>query len=288
MSDTWTILRVLDWTRGFFESKGIESSRLDAELIISHVLNVQRVMLYAHFDRPLDPKELTSIRELVKRRAQHEPIAYLLGTKEFWSLDFDVNKNVLIPRPDTEVLVEVCLELMKDSESSRLADIGTGSGCIAVALAHELKNSTVDAFEISAGAREVAQRNISKNHVEDRVTLYESDLFSGRQESSQKYHLIASNLPYIPSADVDTLSSEVKDHEPRQALDGGPDGLDLIRDLVATAGKHLEPGGFLVLEAGFDQLNALENLLDAAGFGAINIRKDYAGHPRVCSGTWPA
>ncbi|MEE2904614.1 MAG: peptide chain release factor N(5)-glutamine methyltransferase [Myxococcota bacterium] len=288
MSETWTILRVLDWTRGFFESKGIESARLDAELIISHVLNVQRVMLYAHFDRPLDPSELAHIRELVKRRSKHEPVAYLLGSKEFWSLDFEVNKNVLIPRPDTEVLIEVCLDLLKDSEAPRLADVGTGSGCIAVALAHELKNSTVDAFEISAGAREVATRNISKNNVDDRVSIFESDLFSSREGSSQKYHLIASNLPYIPSGDVDSLSPEVKDHEPKQALDGGTDGLDLIRDLVAKAGKHLEPGGFLVLEAGFDQLNALENLLDSAGFGAIEVRKDYGGHPRVCSGTWPA
>jgi len=287
MAETWTILRVLDWTRTFFESKGIESSRLDAEVIIAHVLKLQRVMLYAHFDRPLAADELGAIRELVKRRANHEPVAYLLESREFWSLDLDVNSSVLVPRPDTEVLVEVALKKIEDLENPRIADVGTGSGCVALALAQDRKDATISAFEVSASAREVANRNVIRHEVADRIEIIESDLLSGHQSSSGPYDLIVANLPYIPSKDIDELSAEVKDHEPRLALDGGPDGLDLIRRLIDSAGKHLKSGGFLVLEAGFDQLDSLENLMDASGFDAIEIRKDYADHPRVCSGTWP-
>ena len=287
MSETWTILRVLDWTRDYFKSKGIESSRLDAEVLIAHVLKLERVMLYAHFDRPLDSAELARIRELVKRRANHEPIAYLTEGREFWSLDLEVDASVLVPRPDTEVLVEVCLERIQNKEAPHIADVGTGSGCIALALAQDRKDATIQAFELSPAAREVAARNISRLQLGDRGAVFESDLLSGHDSSDTRFDLIAANLPYIPSQDIKTLAPEVKDHEPHMALDGGNDGLDLIRRLIDVSKDHLKSGGVIALEAGFDQHEALENLLSRSGFGAIEIRKDYAGHARVCSGVWP-
>jgi release factor glutamine methyltransferase len=287
MSEAWTILRVLDWTRNFFESKGIESARLDAEVLIAHVLKLQRVMLYAHFDRPLNAAELAGIRALVKRRANHEPVAYLVESREFWSIDLDVDPSVLVPRPDTEVLVEVCLKRIQNRAAPKIADVGTGSGCVALALAQDRKDASIDAFEVSAAAREIAQRNVVRHEASHQIDVIESDLLGGHCAASGLYDLIVANLPYIPTDELEKLSPEVKDHEPHLALDGGDDGLDLIRRLIETSGNHLKSGGVIALEAGFDQLDTLENLMDASGFGAIEITKDYAGHPRVCSGIWP-
>lgn len=287
MNEAWTILRVLDWTRDFFKSKDIESARLDAEVLIAHVLKLQRVMLYAHFDRPLAADELAGIRALVKRRAAREPVAYLTQSREFWSLDLEVDASVLVPRPDSEVLVEICLKRIEEIKSPYIADVGTGSGCIALALAQDRKDANIIAFEISESAIRIARKNISRLQVSDRVQVIKSDLLSAHAQSDTRFDLIAANLPYIPSGDIQTLSPEVKDHEPLLALDGGQDGLDLIRKLIHSAKNHLKPGGIIVLEAGFDQHEAINMLLGKSEFTSIEIRKDYAGHERVCSAVAP-
>lgn len=283
--ERWTILKVLDSTRAWFEKRGLESPRLDAEVLIADALGLPRVMLYAHFDRPLGEPELAKIRERVRRRGNREPVAYITGSREFWSLPLEVDANVLIPRPDTETLVEVALALARASGARRLADVGAGSGCVALALAKELPEAELTAFDVSAAALAVARRNAERHGVQDRVAFVESDLLQGAAHAC--FDLVVANLPYIPEAEHATLAPDVKDHEPRLALVGGPDGLDLIRRLVEQAPAHLRPGGHLVLEAGATQLLEVARLLEARGFEGAAVRKDYGGLDRVASATWP-
>lgn len=280
MAEEWTILKVLDWTREWFTKKDIDSARLDAELLIAHALGMQRVMLYAHFDQVLAQHELTSIRELVKRRSQREPVAYLTGEREFWSLAFHVDANVLIPRPDTETLIEVCRTLLDGRGAPRIADVGTGSGCIAISLAKEFSSASLVAYEISAPACAVAARNVERHALADRVEIVESNLLD---RAAGTFDLIVANLPYIRSAEIATLEADVKNHEPLLALDGGADGLDPIRKLLDTATPYLNPDGAIALEAGFDQLDAVADLARSAGFVDVAITKDYGDNPRVCA-----
>lgn len=284
--EPWTILKVLDWTRGHFEQKGLESPRLDAELILAHVLKIQRVMLYARFDQPLAADELTQIRGLVARRARHEPTAYLLGSKEFWSLPLAVTSATLIPRPDTETLVEVALGLIREDAAPIIADVGTGSGAIALALAKERPTATVYALEVSGEAREVAEAN-AKSLGLSNVRVLASDLLSGLPLSVQALDLVVANLPYIPTGDLPTLMADVQHFEPRLALDGGPDGLAVIRRLVPEAWERLRPGGALALEAGHGQDGPLRGLLEAAGFTSVSTQVDPGGVPRVTAGRRP-
>lgn len=283
--EVWTILRVLDWTRDFFQKKGVESARADAEVILAHALGVQRVMLYARYDQPLAKPELDKIRALVQRRAKGEPVAYLIGEREFWSLSFKVTPAVLIPRPDTEVLVEVALAVVKNVVEPRIADVGTGSGCIAIALASEKKDARVTAIDRSAAALAIASENVTRHNLADRVTLLESDLLAAVQGP---FDLLVANLPYVPSSESERLMREVRDHEPKDALFAGEDGLVLIRRLVQDAPRVLKPGATVVLEGGYDQLPRMSALLSEAGFSTPQIRRDYAGHERVVSAIWPA
>lgn len=283
--ESWTILKVLDSTRAWFEKRGLESPRLDAEVLIADALGLPRVMLYAHFDRLLVEDELAKIRERVRRRGNREPVAYITRTREFWSLPLEVDTNVLIPRPDTETLVEVALELAKASGAKQLADVGTGSGCIALALAKELPEATLTAFDVSAAALGVAARNAERHGVSDRVRFVESDLLQGASEL--RFDLVAANLPYISEAEHASLASDVKDHEPRLALVGGADGLDPIRRLIEQAPEHLRPGAAIVLEAGATQLGAVVQLLEARGFRDVAVKKDYGDLDRVAFATWP-
>lgn len=284
--ESWTILRVLDWTRDWFQKKGIESARLDAEVLLAHALGVQRVMLYARYDQPLKKEELEKIRALVSRRAKGEPVAYVVGEREFWSLPFIVSPAVLIPRPDTEVLVEVALEHLKGVEAPYVCDVGTGSGCIAVALAKELPASRLVAIDRSPAALEVARANAQRHVPGDRIELLEGDLLEGLGDRGP-FHAIVANLPYVPEGDHTALMKDVRDHEPHDALFGGPDGLELVRRLVARAGRHLVPGGALILEGGHDQLGKMAAILSEAGFEAPSVRRDYAGHERVVAARWP-
>lgn len=281
MSKPWTILSVLDWTRTHFESKGLGSPRLDAELILAKVLGLQRVMLYARFDQPLRPEELAQIRALVARRSRREPMAYLLEERELYGLPFEVTPEVLIPRPDTELLIDVALELLRGVEAPSIADVGTGSGCVAIVLAKELPTARVEASDTSPGALAVARRNAAKNGVAERVSFLEGDLLSARPAGAAPLHLVTANLPYIPTAVIPTLEPDVRDFEPRSALDGGPDGLGPIRRLVAQAPAHLRPGGVLALEIGHDQRDRALALLAAAGLEEPTARRDLGGHDRV-------
>jgi release factor glutamine methyltransferase len=287
--ETWTILKVLDWTRKWFAERQIEPARLEAEVLIASALGLTRVMLYAHFDRPLDDAERDRIRGLVRRRATGEPVAYLVGEREFWSLDFEVGPGVLVPRPDTETLVEEALVELDaiDAAAGRIADVGTGSGCVAIALAHERKQLTVFALDRSPEALAIAGRNVARHGLEDRVRLRPSDLLAGLPEEARPLDLVVANLPYIPTGDLAGLPRDVRDFEPRLALDGGPDGLALVRRLVAEARSALRPGGAIALEAGFDQLDRVSAILGEAGYVDVRVRRDYGGQPRVACGRWP-
>lgn len=286
MTGDWTILRVLDATRDWFAKRGIESARLDAELILARALGISRLMLYARFDQPLSEEERAAVRALMIRRGKREPIAYILGEREFWSLDLKVDARVLIPRPDTEVLVEVALERLtaQAAEAPRIVDVGTGSGAVALALAHEKKNARVQAVDISPDALEVARANATRLGLADRVEVVHSDLLAGVRGP---FDLVVANLPYIRKAEIARLDEDVRAHEPHLALDGGADGLDLVRHLIRQATSRIVPRGAVALEAGFDQLDQVAELLRQASFEDVTVRRDYGGQPRVASGLWP-
>jgi len=279
--ETWTIRRVLDWTKGYLAEKGVENARLETEWLLGAALGLDRVGLYVNFDKPLNPEELAACRGLVARRAKREPLQYILGTQEFCGLDFAVTPAVLIPRHDTEVLVEEALR--RAPLAATVLDIGVGSGCIAVALAKQLPDAQVWGVEQSSAALALAQRNVERHGV--RVTLFEGSLFE--PFADQRFDLIVSNPPYIPTADLETLQPEVQEYEPRDALDGGADGLDFYRIIVPAAPDHLNPGGWLMVELGIGQAEAVLGMFSRAGFGGCFTAKDPNGIDRVVGGRIP-
>jgi release factor glutamine methyltransferase len=284
---TWTVRRLLEWTAGFFARKEVDPARLSAELLLSHVLKVPRIKLYTDYERALSEKDLARFRELVRRAGEQEPIAYLTGTAHFFNLEFEVTRDVLIPRPDTETVVENVLQLARNQvgfESPRVLDLCTGSGCIAAAIAHHLKSSVVTATEISFAAVMVARRNIERLGLAGRVLVEEGDLFEpiSRMVDAQPFNLIVSNPPYIATAQIQTLDCSVREYEPIRALDGGPDGLDFHRRILAEAPSRLTPGGRIYLEIAFDQGPGAEALASGfEGFKDVRILKDFAGRDRV-------
>jgi release factor glutamine methyltransferase len=280
MSETWSVLRLLEWTAGYFVAQGIESARLDAELLLGDVLKLNRVGLYLHFDRPLTAGELATFRALVKRRAAREPLAYIRGHCEFWSLSLKVSPAVLIPRADTEVLVEEALARLP--VSGRVLDIGTGSGAIAIAIAHERPQAEVAAIDVSPSALAMASSNAEHNGV--RVAFATGDL---DQLSGGPYDLLVSNPPYIAETVRSSLMPEVEAHEPGLALFSGADGLAAIRRIAAQAPTLLATGGWLLLEVGYDQSTVVRELLATAGLTDLFVRDDYAGIPRVVGGRKP-
>lgn len=283
---TWTTLAVLDWTTRRFSDAGITSARLEAQLLLAHVLGCSRVALYTGFDKPLAEAELTGYRELIKRRLGGEPVAYLLGEHEFWGLPLYVDANVLVPRPDTETVIEVARTLRADRAAPcRVLDLCTGSGAIAIALAKELPAARVIATDVSPAAVALARRNVLRNGFADRVEIREGDLWSA--VGDERFDLIASNPPYIASTVVPTLSAEVR-REPAMALDGGADGLAFYDRICAEARAHLPPGGALVVEHGFDQADAVRARFEAAGLQRITLVHDLGKNPRVTSGIAPA
>jgi release factor glutamine methyltransferase len=270
----WTPLELVRWTGEYFKTHGVESPRLDAELLLAHALGARRIDLYLRFDQPLQADERAGFRELVRRRARERvPVAYLTGTREFWSRALRVTPDVLIPRPETEVLVQLAAKLAP----RRAADIGVGSGAIALALALELPELQLEGVDVSEAALAIARENLAAHGVAERVTLRYG---RGLAPLQGRFDLIASNPPYVPSAELDQLAPELR-HEPRIALDGGPDGLDVVRELVAGAGEKLVPGGHLLLEIGADQAERTRELLRAAGAAAVEIHPDLAGRARV-------
>jgi release factor glutamine methyltransferase len=280
----WTILEVLRWTIGRFERHGVESARLDAELLAAQAFGRTRVELYTHFDQPLGAPELSAYRAFVQRRLDGESVAYILGRKEFWSLDLLVDARVLVPRPDTETLVEKALELLlgmsADGRGLRVADIGTGSGALALALKKERPSDEVFAVDVSPEALAVAGENAGRLGLD--IALVHGDLVEPLARLAP-FDLIASNPPYIPSRDIAGLSPEVH-HEPRLALDGGEDGLVLVRRLASEARKVLAPSGALVMEIGAGQAALVMELLRGQGYARIGSQRDLAGIERVVFG----
>ncbi len=279
MAERWTILKILQWTADYFAEKGIESSRLDAELLLSKTLGMDRVGLYVNFERPLDAQELADYRDKVRRRATREPVQYILGETEFWSLPFKVNPNVLIPRADTEVLVEEALK--RFGSKGQILDVGTGSGAIAIALSSELPDAQVTALDCSEEALKVARENAIANQVAEQINFLAGDL---NDLPDGPFDMLVSNPPYIPTRDWERLMPEVHSHEPRLALDGGPDGLEAYRQLAVQSGSLLVPGGWLLVEVGINQAKDVATLFKAAGLVNIETRDDYSGILRVVMG----
>lgn len=284
----WTIGRILEWTTGFLQRKEVDSPRLSAELLLAHVLDVPRIKLYTDYKRPLVESELAAYRELVRRAGEHEPIAYLTGKAHFFNLELEIRRGVLIPRPDTETLVETALTFCRNTpgfEAPHVLDLCTGSGCVALAIARHLPQSVVTAVDIDDVAIEVAGKNISSLKLESRVHLLKGNLFAALESAVDPgpFHLIVANPPYIRSADIATLDRSVRDFEPIRALDGGPDGLGFHRRILQEAPQHLLPGGRVMMEIAYDQGQAALELARgfSASFSDASVLKDAAGHDRV-------
>jgi release factor glutamine methyltransferase len=284
----WTVKDVLLWTTSRFQERGLATPRLDAEILTAHALGVPRVQLYVQFDRPLSPAELGAIRESVKRRQAGESVAYVIGKKEFWGLELAVDARVLVPRPDTETLVDEALERIgrkppPEGVAPRVADVGTGSGAIAVTLAKARPDAIVLASDISPDALDVARANAARHGVA--VTFLEGDLEVPLIPHAP-FELIVANLPYISTGELGGLPPEVR-AEPARALDGGADGLALVRRLVAAAPALLAPGGALALEIGAGQAQETARLCAAAGLADVRVRRDLGSVERVVSAVRP-
>lgn len=277
-NNKWTLLKVLNWTKGYLAEKGVANARLEAEWLLCETLLLDRVGLYLNFDKPLTDAELASYRTMVARRAKREPLQYILGSQEFGGLDFVVTPDVLIPRHDTEVLVAEALK--RAPADAAILDIGLGSGCIAIALAKALPGAAVCGVEKSAGALAVAMKNAERNGVS--LEFVEGSLFEPLQD--RRFDLIVSNPPYIPTADLATLEPEVREHEPLGALDGGADGLAFYRSIIGAAPRHLNPGGWLLVEIGIGQGPAVTELFAQSGFSELFSAPDPGGIERVIGG----
>ncbi len=281
VNEVWTIGRVLTWTQQYFKDRGIDTPRLDAELLLAFALKKNRVQLYTHFDQPLSQVERDAVRALVLRRAAREPVAFILGEREFYGRSFVVNRDVLVPRPETEHLVDAVREWLdaRSLTSPRLLDLGTGSGALAVTLAALYPEAQVSAVDISALALTVARQNAACHGVQ--VHFYEGDLFAPL-EGLAPFDVIVANPPYIPKGEQPSLQPEVRDYEPALALFGGDDGLSIIRRLVAQAPTHLARPGLLAFEMGDGQWSAVQPLLQQdVVFAQISCRQDLAGKQRV-------
>jgi len=274
--ETWTILKILAWTQEYLLSKGVVNARLEAEWLLCAATGLDRVGLYLQYDKPLNDSELAGYRSMVLRRARREPLQHILGSQEFCGLEYEVSADVLIPRSDTEALVSEAIKRQPDARS--VLDIGTGSGCIAVSLQKRLSKAVVTATDISESALAVARRNADKHGASIEFLLgYLFVPVGGRS-----FDLIVSNPPYIPTADIESLDQEVRDYDPRTALDGGIDGLNIYQALIPTAVEHLNPGGWLLVEIGIRQVKDVVALFQhTCSYGEPIIAHDPGGIVRV-------
>ncbi len=254
-------------------------ARLDAETLLMHLLGRERAYLYTHSDLELSCRELSGYNELLERRVDGEPLQYITGHQEFWGLDLLVTPAVLIPRPETEHSVEAALELLRDIESPRIVDVGTGSGCIALALSSELPQAEIEAVDISAEALEIGRRNAQRLGFSDRIEFAQSDLLGKYRDAGPTYDMVISNPPYVGESEADKLQTEVRQHEPHCALFGGYEGLDVYRRLIPQAGEVLNRGGWLVMEIGFSQEQPIHQLL--RDWRDVRSVPDLQGIPRV-------
>lgn len=279
--DIWTVGRLLTWTTEWLTTKGSETPRLDAEVLLAHVRGCQRIMLYTAFDTPVADAERSRFRELVKRRGEGEPVAYLVGSREFFSLPFTVTSAVLVPRPETEGLVVRTLDLCKPRATPRIIDVGTGSGAIAITLAKHLPKARLAATDISPAALAVARDNAARHGLADRIEFLECDLLADPRAAGP-WDVIVSNPPYVRDDEFESLPRDVRLHEPKSALVAGPTGIEIVARLAAAAAERLAPGGWLVVEIGPNVAAAAETALAAVpGLVPGPTLADMAGLPRI-------
>lgn len=280
----WTILKLLQWTKQYFEKNGIDAARFEAELLLSHTLKMERVFLYANHDKPLEKEELGQYRQLVKRRANHEPLAYITGQRGFMSIDLKTDKRALIPRPDTETLVEAALKQLPKDTEGQILDVGTGTGAIALSILHERPNLRATAVDISEEALALATENAEALELTERITMHTSDLLSAVEGT---FDMILSNPPYIGESEKSDMAANVLDHEPHLALFAGDDGLDIIRRLIPQTMDHLAEGGTFMCEIGYQQGPDVAALFKQGGFQDVEVIQDINRKDRVVSGKKP-
>ncbi len=285
----WTVRSVLQWTTDFFAQHDLASARLDAEVLLAHVLEQDRLALYLHYEDKVPGSALQAYKQLIRRRVNREPIAYITGMREFYSISFAVEPSVLIPRPETEHLVEYVLEHVKGDagttgqEALRLLEIGTGSGNLCIALAKHLPQAQIVSLDVSFSAIAVAMKNL-RGHPDcsERIRLVQGDLLEGLHPERARFHLIVSNPPYVPNESWDDLAPEVREYEPRVALDGGRRGTEILHRILHSAARFLLPDGALVVEIGEDQAEAMAGMAEETGhYRQSRVLEDYAGKPRV-------
>ncbi len=281
----WTILKILQWATPYFESRDVENPRASAEILLAHALGLRRIDLYVQYDKPLEPDELAGFKALVRRRIQREPVAYIIGEREFWSMQLKVTPDVLIPRPETELLVEKALEILSETPASsprKILEMGTGSGAIVLALAAERPDCLFFASDRSPRALAVAQENARRHQPDMKIRFFGGDWFDPLRKGGIFFDLIISNPPYIRRDEIAGLQPEVARYEPLTALDGGPDGLDDLRHIIRAAPEWLVPGGMLLLETGSDQRQDVIRIgEDTGAYDSIRVIRDYAGLDRV-------
>jgi len=282
----WTILSLLEWSSGYLARRGFDEARLHVELLLAHVLGLRRLDLYLQFDRPLTPEERKGFRALFERRLKHEPLQYILGGTEFMGLPLALNRFVLIPRPETEVLVERALEILKIwGRPADVLDIGTGSGNIAVALGALAPRASIVTVDVSADALDLARLNVERNHLAN-VTLLQGDVF-GDLLVDRSFDMIVSNPPYVSAGEYAALESEVREYEPASAVTDGGTGFAVISRIAQIAPSRLRPGGSLLMEIGYGQADRAREILAAAGLVDVALVQDFARIPRVIEGRQP-
>ena len=283
--EPWTIQRLLTWITEYLTDKDVEAPRLSAELLLSNILSLKRIELYMHFGQVVEKQQLERLRDMVKRAGAHEPVAYLVGKTEFYSIEIEVNQDCLIPRPETELLVERAIEFLRGREGPQsVCDLCTGSACIAVAIAKNFPHAHVVATDISDAALAVAARNIEKYQLEDRVTLLNGDLFDPviPHLDGSTFDLIVCNPPYVSSTEYEALDKNVREYEPALGLLAGQDGLDVYRRIADHAGGLLKDNGAIMLEVGYSQGPAVRKLVEEAGLSrAVKIEKDFNDNDRI-------
>jgi release factor glutamine methyltransferase len=283
--EIWTIKKLLEWISDYFEKSGVDAPRLSAELLLCHILKLERIQLYTLYDRIVAAEQLAALRALVKRGAGHEPVAYLVGRCEFYSLPLTITPDCLIPRPETEHLVEKAVNFLRPrGEGQYVLDLCTGSGCIAAAIAKNVKDAAVVATDISDAALKVAAENIARHALNDTVQLLCGDLFDPiiAGLDNTQFDLIVSNPPYVSDGEYDKLDKNVKDYEPKLALQAGIEGLDVYERILQKVGDFLKPDGALMMEIGYAQGPAIRKLLEeTALFKHITIEKDFANNDRI-------
>ena len=283
----WTIKELLLVTSDFLKKKGIDSPRLTAEILLAHQLDIDRVTLYLNYDQPLNETELSGYRTLIKRRLKREPLQYITGTQEFWSLEFVVNSHALIPRPETELLVELAIKRLKalpelGNHPPNIVDLGTGCGAIAISLAREIGKTKIWATDISSDALKLARLNAEKHKVTDKITFLQGNLWEPLMDLGVAFDIVLSNPPYIATGEFDDLSPEVRNYEPRLALDGREGGVHFIEKIISEAPAFMSPGGWIMLEMSPCQTDtALKLIGETEGYAEKSRIKDYSHHYRV-------